>query len=95
MINYYHRFLPGIASILAPLHALASGKGQNVEWTKECQEAFDRKAVLLQHPQPDAPISLTADASNTAVGTQLEQILGRSCVPLAFFSRKLSDTEKK
>ncbi|KAK3762357.1 hypothetical protein RRG08_047193 [Elysia crispata] len=27
MINYYHRFLPGIAGTLAPLHAQASGKG--------------------------------------------------------------------
>ncbi|GFO33311.1 Pol polyprotein [Plakobranchus ocellatus] len=101
MINYYHRFLPGIAPILAPLHAQASGKGQNIEWTKECQEAFDSakevlsKAVLLHHLQPDAPTSLTVDASNTAVGAQLEQRQGRSWVPLAFFSRKLSDFEKK
>ncbi|GFR93684.1 Gag pol polyprotein [Elysia marginata] len=53
MINYYHRFLPGIAPILEPLHAQASGKGQNIEWTKEYQQAFDSakdvlsKAVLL------------------------------------------------
>ncbi|GFS18965.1 Pol polyprotein [Elysia marginata] len=53
------------------------------------------KAVLLIHPQPDAPTSLTVDASNTAVGAQLEQRQGRSWVPLAFFSRKLSDSEKK
>ncbi|GFR68179.1 transposon Ty3-G Gag-Pol polyprotein [Elysia marginata] len=77
MINYYHRFLPGIAPILAPRHAQASGKGQNIEWTKECQEAFDsakdvlNKAVLLHHPQPDAPTSLTVDALNTAVGVDL------------------------
>ncbi|GFS12213.1 Pol polyprotein [Elysia marginata] len=101
MVNYYHRFLPGIAPILAPLHAQASGKGQNIEWTKECQEAFDSakdvlsKAVLLHHPQPDALTSLTVDASNTAVGVQLEQRQGRFWVPLAFFSRKLSDSEKK
>ena len=101
MINYYHRFLPGIAGILAPLHAQASGKGQNIEWPAECQDAFDRtkdalsSATLLHHPQPDAPTSLTVDASNTAVGAQLEQRQGRSWVPLAFFSRKLSDSEKK
>ncbi|GFO14863.1 Pol polyprotein [Plakobranchus ocellatus] len=101
IINYYHRFLPGIAPIFAPLHAQASVKGQNIEWTKECQEAFHSakevlsKAVLLHHPQPDAPISLTVDASNTAVRAQLEQSQGRSWVPLAFFSRKLSYSEKK
>lgn len=101
MVNYYHRFLPGIADTLAPLHAQASGKGQNIEWSDVCQEAFDKaktvlsKAVLLHHPQPDLPTSLTVDASNTAIGAQLEQRKGRSWVPLAFFSRKLSDSEKK
>ncbi|GFO45478.1 Pol polyprotein [Plakobranchus ocellatus] len=38
---------------------------------------------------------LTVDASSTAVGAQLEQRQGQSWVPLAFFSRKLSDAEKK
>ncbi|GFN96957.1 Pol polyprotein [Plakobranchus ocellatus] len=47
MINYYHRFLPGTAPILAPLHVQASGKGQNIEWTKECQEAFDSAKEIL------------------------------------------------
>ena len=60
MVNYYHRFLHGIAATLAPLHAQASGKGQKIDWSKECQEAFDKtkemlsKAVLLHHPRSDA-----------------------------------------
>ncbi|GFO32837.1 Gag Pol polyprotein [Plakobranchus ocellatus] len=101
MINYYHRFLPGLAPILAPLHAQASGKGQSIEWSAECQASFDEvkkilaRSVLLHHPLPDAPTSLTVDASSTAVGAQLEQRQGQSWVPLAFFSRKLSDAEKK
>ncbi|GFN87854.1 transposon ty3-g Gag-Pol polyprotein [Plakobranchus ocellatus] len=101
MINYYHRFLPGLAPILAPLHAQASGKGQSMEWSAECQASFDEvkeilaRSVLLNHPLPDAPTSLTFDALSTAVGAQLEQRQGQSWVPLAFFSRKLSDAEKK
>ena len=101
MVNYYHRFLHGIAATLAPLHAQASGKGQKIDWSKECQEAFDKtkemlsKAVLLLHPRSDAVTSLTVDASNTAIGGQLEQRHGRLWVPLAFFSRKLSEAEQK
>ena len=101
MVNYYHRFLPGIAAVLAPLHAQASGKGQKIEWSSDCQEAFNKTktilsdAILLHHPQPDLPTSLTVDASNTAIGAQLEQRQGRSWVELAFFFRKLSDSEKK
>lgn len=101
MVNYYHRFLPGIAATLAPLHAQASGRGQHIEWSVDCQEAFDKtkkilsEAVLLHHPQPDLPTSLTVDASNTAIGAQLEQRHGQHWLPLAFFSRKMSNAEKK
>ena len=101
MINYYHRFLPGIAAVLALLHSQASGKGQHIDWSEECQNVFNKvkevlsEAVLLHHPQPNAPTSLTVDASNTAIGAQLEQRQGGSWVPLAFLSRKLSDSEKK
>ena len=92
MINYYHRFIPHVADVLAPLHAQASGKGQTIQWSESCQTAFEKakkalkEAVLLHHPHPDAPTSLTIDASNTALGAQLEQTQGQSWVPLAFFS---------
>ena len=101
MINYYHRFLPHIAEILTPLHAQASGKGQHIEWSADCDTAFQKakealsKATLLHHPRSNAPTSITVDASNTALGAQLEQRHGESWVPIAFFSRKLSNAEKK
>ena len=101
MINYYHRFLPNVADVLAPLHTQASGKGQKIEWDEHCQKAFDKvkellsSAVLLHHPQSKATTSITVDASNTAMGAQLEQCQGGKWVPIAFFSRKLSETEKK
>ena len=93
MINYYHRFIPHIADTLAPLHAQASGKGQTIEWSTDCQLAFERAkqalkdAALLHHPQANSPTSLTSDASNVAIGAQLEQLQGQSWVPMAFFSR--------
>ena len=101
LMNYYHRFIPHVADILAPLHAQASGKGQTIEWSEACHTAFEqakealKEAVLLHHPLPDAPVSLTVDASNSALGAQLEQKQNQTWVPLAFFSRKLSEAEKK
>ena len=101
MINYYHCFLPHIASILVPLHAQASGKGQCIDWSEDCQVTFQKakdtlcKATLLHHPRPHAPTSVTADASNTGMGAQLEQLHGASWVPITFFSRKLNETEKE
>ena len=100
MINYYHRFLPDIAPKLAPLHAAAAGRGKAITWTPECQTAFEKaksalaQATLLHHPKPDAAISITVDASDVAIGTQLEQLQQGKWVPLAFYSRKLSSAEK-
>ena len=100
MINYYHRFLPHIAKILAPLHAIVGGKGQTIEWSSDCQSAFEEakaalaSTVLLHHPRPDAQTSITTDASDTAIGGQLEQKQHGRWVPIAFFSRKLSAAEK-
>jgi transposase InsO family protein len=101
MINYYHRFLPKIAGLLSPLHAASSGRGQEIEWTEKCQAAFEAArsalatATLLHHPRPDSATSITTDASDIAVGAQLEQLQRGKWVPIAFFSKKLSDAEKK
>ena len=101
MINYYHRFLPNIAENLSPLHAQSHGKGQQIEWTPDCQNSFElakkmlSNVTLLHHPRPDARISLTVDASDTGLGGKLEQFSGKSWLPIAFFSQKLSTTEKK
>ena len=101
ILNFYHRFLPRIAPELAPLHQAASGRGSDVTWSEPCQTAFDRakaalaNATLLHHPKPDVPTSITADASDVAMGAQLEQKQGGQWRPIAFFSRKLSSAEKK
>jgi len=101
MINFYHRFMPGIAAKLAPLHAIASGRGSEIAWSEECQTAFSSacaalaNATLLHHPRPDAATSITVDASDVAIGAQLEQLQHGRWVPIAFFSKKLSSAERK
>ena len=74
LINYYHRFLPGIAPKLAPLHWTLAGKGKDITWTPQCAKAFEEaktapaEATLLHHPQPNAATSITVDASDVAIG---------------------------
>ncbi|GFS08952.1 peroxisome assembly factor 2 [Elysia marginata] len=51
MVNHYHHFLHGIAATLAPLHAQASGKGQKIVWSKECQDAFETTKEMLDDPE--------------------------------------------
>ena len=101
LINYYHHFIPHVAGLLAPLHAQASGKGQSITWSNDCQVVFksikeaQSHVILLHHPRPDAQTSLTVHASSTALGAQLEQRKGKDWQPIAFFSSKLSTAEVK
>ena len=101
MITYYHRFLPGIAKILAPLHNALSGKKKKLMWSAALQTAFEdakraiAKAVLLSFPAKDAQLQLLTDASDHAIGAALQQLTPKGPAPIAFFSRKLSPAEQR
>jgi len=101
MINFYRRFLPGIARVLRPLTDLLRGSPKVLEWPPQAAAAFSAAkaaliaAVPLAHPAPDAVVSLAVDASDTAVGGVLQQKTSRGWQPLAFFSQKLSPAEAK
>ncbi|UYV67691.1 hypothetical protein LAZ67_5001628, partial [Cordylochernes scorpioides] len=64
-------------------------------------QAFDQckfqlaNAALLYHPFPEAPLCLTVDASDFAVGAALHQQVGNNFQPIAFFSRKLDAAQRK
>jgi hypothetical protein len=100
MVNFYRRFLPGIAHVLAPLTSATKGKGR-LTWTPEMTLSFQNAksslatAVPLKHPDPTAPLSLATDASNSHVGAVLQQKTNGSWQPLSFFSKKLSARETR
>jgi hypothetical protein len=100
MVNFYRRFLPGIAHVLAPLASATKGKGR-LTWTPEMTLSFQNAksslatAVPLKDTDPTAPLSLATDASNSHVGAILQQKTNGSWQPLSFFSKKLSATETR
>lgn len=95
MLNFYHRFLPGIASTLLPLTEATQGKAKTLTWTEKEEEAFTKAkgvlaaAVMLIHPDQNAETKLTVDASDYAIGAELAQLQQGMWKPIAFFSRKL------
>lgn len=101
MINFYRRFIPSAASIMLPLFEATSNKQKSLVWTDAMVKSFQdskkalAEATLLAHPRQDAPISLTTDASDYAVGAVLQQSVNGVTVPLAFFSKKLRSPEVK
>ena len=100
MVNYYRRFLPSAAHHLTPLFDALKGKPKKIEWTTTCQQGFDAikaalvSATLLHHPKPNAPLALTTDASNFAIGGVLEQRGKDGWEPLAFYSAKLQEHQR-
>ena len=102
IISSVHDLLiPGIATVLAPLHALCSSvptQKSALLWTKTQDTAFiDAKlslcnAIQLRHPDPSDAITLTTDASLVVVGAVLA---GSDGAPIASFSKKLTDAEVK
>ena len=101
MANFYRRFIPAAAQIMSPLFDALAGKPKMVSWSEDMVTAFQNTkkaladAALLAHPARNAPIALTADASDRAIGAVLEQFVDNGWQPLAFFSKKLRPPEKK
>jgi hypothetical protein len=78
MINFYRRFLPGIAGMLRPLTAVLSGNPKVLPRWPDMETAFTASnaalviAVPLSHPLPGAVLALATDASDTHVGSVVE-----------------------
>lgn len=103
MINFYRRMVPNLAEILNPLNQMLAGHASSkkpsakieISWSPEAEKSFDSaksalaNATLLVHQVPQSPLSITTDASNTAIGAALHQFVQNTWQPLAFFSRKL------
>ncbi len=99
MINFYPRFLPGVAGTLRPLTAALPGNPKTLPWTPDMETSFTAAkaalvaAVPLAHPLPGAVLALATDTSDTHVGAVLQQQVGQHWQPLGFFSKKLSKSE--
>ncbi|GFX25810.1 uncharacterized protein TNCV_2639541 [Trichonephila clavipes] len=60
---------------------------------QRCKQAL-ADAALLALPSPSTPLALHVDASDYAIGGALHQVVDSELQPLAFFSRKLTSSEK-
>lgn len=103
ILNYYRRFIPQCASIIAPMTNLLRGTSKKVVFPPEVTAAFTAaktalaNATMLFYPSsdPTAQLILTTDASNTSVGAVLQQQIRGQLQPLAFFSQKLQPAQTR
>ena len=101
-MNYYRRFVENFSTIAAPLSDLTKkGAPDKVQWTPECQRAFDTlKSVLTANPVLTLPdlqktFILRTDASETGIGGCLLQQDKDLLHPITYVSRKLVEREQK
>ena len=77
--NHYQRFIRGYAIVAKPLNALVSGDNANrkkalVDWTDECQVAFEKlkdmctSTPILAYANYKRPFQLQTDASDLGLG---------------------------
>jgi len=97
LVNYYHQFIEGFASIARPLHDMIK-KDQKWNWTKEAfrelKERFTKELVLVALDL-DKKMRMEVDASDYAI----EGVLSMECEnrrwrPVAFLSKLLNETKR-
>ena len=93
LINYYHRFLPNLSTVVHPLTQLLE-KNHQWKWTEQCEIAFRKvKEIItseqvLTHYDPSLPLRLASDASPVGIGAVLSHVMHDGTErPIAFASR--------
>lgn len=100
-INFYRKFIPRSTVILEPFHLLLR-KNSKFFWSSECQRSFDVvKRLLTSAPvlaifDRERPTFIYTDASGIGVAGVLKQMQADGSErPVAYFSKKLSDSQRR
>ena len=100
--NHHQRFIKGYTKVAKPLNALVSGDNANrkkalVDWSNECQIAFENlkdlctSTPILAYADYKKPFQLQNDGSDLGLGTVLYQNDDEGCQRvIAYTSRSLS-----
>jgi hypothetical protein len=97
LASYYRKFIKNFTKIAAPLTNLLKKSTVIYEWEEACGETFETlkgilvKASMLKLSDFDKEFEIHSNASNFAIGGVLVQ----EGKPVAFESKKLSETERR
>ncbi|KAG8173468.1 hypothetical protein JTE90_024130 [Oedothorax gibbosus] len=99
LLTYYSKFLPNMATFLAPLYKLLE-KNRKWEWKEDVERAFQEakrtigSSSLLVHFDNNKEVVLACDASPYGLGAVISHKTAEGDRPIAFASRSLTKAEK-
>ncbi|GBN08725.1 Retrovirus-related Pol polyprotein from transposon 412 [Araneus ventricosus] len=104
ILNFYRRYLKDEEKNQALLHEYLKDckkkDKRKIQWIDEAEKQFEKcendlaNATLLSFPNSELPLSLFTDSSDTAIGAVLQQYENSNWQAIAFYSKKLSDTQQ-
>eukprot|EP01083_Nonionella_stella_P253052 871151_1 len=78
LVNYLHRFIPNLHTLIQPLVAVTH-KDVKFKWTDQMQSHFEllkaaiAKRLFVRHPDWNKPFFVVTDASINGIGGMLAQ----------------------
>jgi len=100
MVNFYHKFMPRLAGVAAPLNAMRK-KGVKFTWGQEQQQAFEALKQAISQPPAlrmadfSEKFILQTDTNGVALGAVLSEERDGVRQLTAYASRTLSTQERK
>jgi hypothetical protein len=97
LASYYRKFIKNFVRIATPVTNLLKKSAGTYEWDGACDKAFETlkgilvKARVLKLPDFDKDFEIHSDASDFAI----KRVLVQKGRPMAFESKKLSETERR
>lgn len=101
LAGFYNKFIPNYSDITAPITNLLRKNQKSFSWTKEADDALIKlktalvTAPVLGNPDFDLPFIVETDSSDLAIGAVLVQMQNGERKTIAYFSKKLSHTQRK
>ena len=102
-VSYYAWFIPNCSEILSSLTDLLKSNAKTLQLNTDVLHAFDSVKYALSkvtslsylHLGVSCTLILKTDASQSAVGAALQQVVGGAIQPLRFLSRKLKSAQTR
>lgn len=101
LAGFYQKFIPNYSEVTSPISDLLKKNRKKFTWTEEADAALTRlktllvAAPVLSNPDFSKTFIIETDSSDLAIGAVLTQSVDGERRPIAYFSKKLSSTQRR